>query len=90
MTLGRWATLIDEESHDNAKQNVHTALDMGTEKYGRVLGNLSEDVAMSKEMDALMAALIVGNIAFDAQAGCIIALGDTGFHLTITIDEDEE
>lgn len=90
MTLGRWATLIDEEAHDNAKQNVHTALNMGLEKYSRVIGNLTEDVAMSKQMDALMSALIVGNLAFDTDTGCVIALGDTGFNLTITLDEDEE
>lgn len=89
MTLGKWANLIDEEAHENAKANVHNALILGSEKYGQIIGDLSEDVALTKEMDALLSALIVGNLAFDAQAGCVIALTGTGFSLTITVEEDE-
>jgi hypothetical protein len=89
MTLGKWATLIDEDSHDNAKENVHSALQLGMEKYARVIGNLSEDLSLSREMDALLSALIVGNLAFDAQAGCVIALGGTGFQITLMLEEAE-
>ena len=89
MTLGKWATLIDEDSHDNAKENVHKALELGQEKYARVIGNLTEDLSLSREMDALLSALIVGNLAFDSQAGCVIDLGSTGFQLTLVLEEAE-
>lgn len=90
MTLGKWEALIDEDAQEQAKANVHTALDMGPERYARVIANLSEDLAESRAMDALLSALIVGNLAFDVSAGAVISLGDTGFALTVTVDEEEE
>lgn len=89
MTLGVWASLIDEDAHDNAKANVHKAIDMGHEKYAEIIGQLSEDLAYTRQMDALLSALIVGNLAFDAQPGAVIALGDTGFSLTLVVEADE-
>lgn len=90
MTLGKWTNLIDEDSHDAAKANVHSALEMGAERYARVVGNLSQDLAESRAMDALLSALIVGNLAFDVQAGCVVSLGGTGFALTIMVEEEED
>lgn len=86
MTLGIWEPLIEEDSRALMKSNVHHAINMGAERYANVVGNLAGEVVFSSSMDALASSLIVGAIAFDAQAAFEIEFGE-GFTLKIQLEQ---
>jgi hypothetical protein len=88
MTLGIWEPLIADDAHEQAKANVHRAIDMGIEDYGVTLGELMHNLVISPQMQAFMSGLVVGAIAFDVQAGCDIELEETGgFVLKIMVEQ---
>lgn len=87
MTLGIWEPLIAEDARGVAKANVHRAIDMGVEDYGRTLAGLGDALLETEQMGAFMGGLIVGAIAFDVEAGCDIELEKTGgFILSIRVE----
>ena len=86
MQIEEWAELLEMPDRAHVDEQVGRAIVIGKEKYGSIVGNLAYQVLDAEEMRALISALVVGNIAFDAQAAFDMEVAE-GFHFTLKLEK---
>lgn len=89
MDLGKWATVIDEDSHEDVQQAAQQAADMGKEAFSQVVMEAASQMFTSEEFWYLVQSLIVGNVAVGARPE--VKMREDGMVFTLTVGfEDEE
>lgn len=89
MDLGKWATVIEQEHHEDVQKAAEQAADMGKEMFSQIVMEASSDLFTSEEFWYVVQSLIVGNIAVGAKPE--IKMREDGLVFTLTVGfEDEE
>jgi hypothetical protein len=83
-----WDALFEEDDLPALFKNVEHARRLGKERFGNTVVEMAEEAIESDEMSGLLLALIVGNLAFEAQPACEMQLRE-GLVLEIRVKESE-
>lgn len=89
MDLGKWATVIEQEQHEDVQQAAQSAAEMGRETYAQIVMDAASQMFTSDEFWYLVQSLVVGNIAVGAKPE--VKMREDGMVFTLTVGfEDEE
>ena len=89
MDLGKWTDAIDEDQHEEVLEAAKEAAGLGKETYSKIVMEAANGLAVTDEFWYLAQTLIMGNIAFGAQAK--IKMRESGyiFEFRVLTEDDE-
>ena len=86
MDISTWQSILDVDDVQEIKDATVKAEALGHEAFGEVILTLTDDVIRSEAFSALVSALIVGNLAFNAAPMMQIELSDD-VTLSVRLDQ---
>ncbi len=85
MDINTWQSILDVEDQQEIRDAADKAEQIGKERFGEVILEITDRLIRSEEFSALVSALVVGNVAFDAAAIMELEMSDD-ITLTVRLD----
>lgn len=86
MDITTWQSILDGADQQEILEAVENAKALEKERFSEVILELTEKMMLSDEFSALVSALIVGNLAFEAAPLMQLELSDD-ITLTFSLDK---
>lgn len=89
MELGKWQQVIEEDQHEEVLVAAQEAAGLGKETYSKIVMEGAEALGVTDEFWYLAQTLIMGNIAFGAEAKIKMRESGYVFEFRVLTEDDE-